>query len=51
MSNKNPNHAIVFENVLFGFGEQRILDDVSFAVKPGETIVLMGGSGTGKSTY
>ena len=50
MSNKNPNHAIVFENVLFGFGEQRILDDVSFAVKPGETIVLMGGSGTGKST-
>jgi len=50
MSNKNLNQAIVFENILFGFGEQRILDDVSFAVKPGEAIVLMGGSGTGKST-
>ncbi len=50
MSNRNPNHAIVFENILFGFSEQKILNDVSFAVKPGETIVLMGGSGTGKST-
>lgn len=47
---KSTNQAIIFENILFGFGQQRILDDVSFSVKPGETIVLMGGSGTGKST-
>jgi phospholipid/cholesterol/gamma-HCH transport system ATP-binding protein len=47
---KITNQAIAFENVLFGFGQQRILDDVSFSVRPGETIVLMGGSGTGKST-
>lgn len=50
MSKVNSSHAIVFENVVFGFGEKRILDDVSFSVRPGETIVLMGGSGTGKST-
>jgi phospholipid/cholesterol/gamma-HCH transport system ATP-binding protein len=46
----NHNSAIEFENVLFGFENQVILDHVSFTVKPGETKVLMGGSGTGKST-
>lgn len=44
------NNAIEFENILFGFNNQVILDHVSFAVRPGETKVLMGGSGTGKST-
>lgn len=46
----NQNSAIEFEDVLFGFEDKTILDHVSFAVRPGETKVLMGGSGTGKST-
>lgn len=51
MSEKNlSNQAIVFENILFGFSDQLILNDVSFSVRPGESIVLMGGSGSGKST-
>lgn len=43
-------NAIEFENLHFGFGNQKILDGISFAVNPGETKILMGGSGTGKST-
>ena len=30
--------------------EERVLSDVSFAVKPGQTVALVGGSGAGKST-
>src|SRR5688572_403419 len=42
--------AIEFEDILLAFDEQVILDRISFSVRPGETKVLMGGSGTGKST-
>lgn len=42
--------AIEFQNVTMAYDERRILDDVSFVVNPGETKIVMGGSGTGKST-
>lgn len=42
--------AIVFQNVTMAYGDRVILDDVSFSVNPGETKIVMGGSGTGKST-
>jgi phospholipid/cholesterol/gamma-HCH transport system ATP-binding protein len=42
--------AIEFQNVTMGYDERLILDDVSFVVNPGETKIVMGGSGTGKST-
>jgi phospholipid/cholesterol/gamma-HCH transport system ATP-binding protein len=42
--------AIQFQNVSMAYGERKILDDVSFSVNPGETKIVMGGSGTGKST-
>ncbi len=42
--------AIEFRNVTMAYEDRVILDDVSFAVNPGETKIVMGGSGTGKST-
>jgi phospholipid/cholesterol/gamma-HCH transport system ATP-binding protein len=47
---EDRRNAIEFENVVLAFDEQVILDGISFSVEPGETKVLMGGSGTGKST-
>jgi phospholipid/cholesterol/gamma-HCH transport system ATP-binding protein len=47
---EDRRNAIEFENVALAFDEQVILDGISFHVEPGETKVLMGGSGTGKST-
>lgn len=41
--------SITFENVRIGFGEGDVLSGVSFAVKPRETLVLLGETGTGKT--
>ena len=38
------------QNLVKQFGDQRALDDVSFAVKEGELFTLLGPSGCGKST-
>src|SRR5205085_1263319 len=42
--------AIEFQNVTLGFGDRKVLDDLSFKVRKGETKIILGGSGTGKST-
>ena len=43
--------AISFEHVSFGYESyEPVLEDISFEVKPGEMIGLVGASGTGKST-
>ncbi|MEW6125964.1 MAG: ATP-binding cassette domain-containing protein [Acidobacteriota bacterium] len=47
---KNINRAIEFQNVTMAYDDRKILDDVSFFINPGETKIVMGGSGTGKST-
>jgi phospholipid/cholesterol/gamma-HCH transport system ATP-binding protein len=46
---KSPN-KIEFQNVSLAFEDRLVLDRVSFSVKPGEMKVILGGSGTGKST-
>jgi phospholipid/cholesterol/gamma-HCH transport system ATP-binding protein len=43
------NHYIEFRDVTKWFGDHRVLDRVSFVVDPGETCVIMGRSGVGKS--
>jgi phospholipid/cholesterol/gamma-HCH transport system ATP-binding protein len=40
---------IVFENVSLAFGENRVLEDISFHLEPGETKILLGVAGTGKT--
>lgn len=42
--------AIEFREVHLAFDERVILDGISFTVQPGETKIVLGGSGTGKST-
>ena len=43
--------AFIFENVSFGYQTyEPVLENISFSVKPGEMIGLVGASGTGKST-
>ncbi len=41
---------IVFEHVSFGFGKGRMLHDVSFHVRPGQTVAIVGQTGSGKTT-
>ena len=41
---------IVFDHVSFGYGEQRVLQDVSFTIAEGSTFAILGGTGSGKST-
>jgi phospholipid/cholesterol/gamma-HCH transport system ATP-binding protein len=41
--------AVAFDNVSKAFGPKQVLRDVSFQVPPGETICILGRSGTGKS--
>lgn len=40
---------ISFEHVFKSFGAFKVLEDVSFFVKPGETLCILGRSGVGKS--
>ncbi len=42
---------IVFENVSFEYDkDSRVLHDISFAVQPGQTVALLGPTGSGKSS-
>jgi len=41
---------ITVNDLVVSFGEKRVLDRISFDVRPGEVFVILGGSGCGKST-
>jgi subfamily B ATP-binding cassette protein MsbA len=43
-------NAIEFRNVTFSYGDIPVLSDISFTVKKGTTVALVGSSGSGKST-
>jgi osmoprotectant transport system ATP-binding protein len=42
--------AVEFRHVSYRIGGNLILDDLSFTIEPGETLVLLGRSGSGKTT-
>lgn len=41
---------LTVEHLVKGYGENTVLDDVSFSVRPGEVVVVVGPSGCGAST-
>lgn len=41
---------ITFNNVEFSYGEVKILDKISFTINKGESVALVGSSGSGKTT-
>lgn len=42
--------AIRFEHVSFAYGSHPVLEDIDFEVNPGQTVALVGLTGSGKST-
>lgn len=41
---------IVFDHVTFGYGDLKVLKDVSFTIPKGSSFAILGGTGSGKST-
>jgi phospholipid/cholesterol/gamma-HCH transport system ATP-binding protein len=48
MSDRQP--VIVVEELVAGYGDNIVLENVSFDVRQGEIFIILGGSGCGKST-
>ncbi len=49
---KNAKGKLEFENVYFRYnsGSRYVLEDIDFSAKPGETLAIIGSTGSGKST-
>lgn len=50
MTATDPSVLVECRGLSFGYGERRILDDVSFTIPRGKVTALMGASGGGKTT-
>lgn len=50
VSTDSPRGDIAFSHVTFGYGDHPVLADLSFTVKAGEQVTLVGRTGAGKST-
>lgn len=47
---KDKPFAVRFDHVFFAYGGHRVLEDVSFCIRPGEKVLIKGTNGQGKST-
>lgn len=48
---EDPRYKVVFRNVSFAYPDSKnALSDLSFSVKPGQTVGIIGGTGSGKSS-
>jgi len=41
---------VQFDSVSFSYGQHKVLSDINFTVQPGQTVALLGSTGSGKST-
>jgi phospholipid/cholesterol/gamma-HCH transport system ATP-binding protein len=49
MEDTSSSPPIAITHLSKAFGEQKVLDDIDLTIRPGQTVSLMGRSGTGKS--
>ncbi len=50
VSKKGPRGDVALSHVTFGYDDRKVLSDLSFTVKSGEQVTLVGRTGAGKST-
>ena len=50
VSKKGPHGDVALTHVTFGYDDRKVLSDLSFTVKSGEQVTLVGRTGAGKST-
>ncbi len=50
MSEANSNNIITIKGLKKSFGENTVLENINFSVKPGDVTCIIGSSGSGKST-
>ena len=50
VSKKGPRGDVALTHVTFGYDNRKVLSDLSFTVKSGEQVTLVGRTGAGKST-
>nr|WP_168206002.1 ATP-binding cassette domain-containing protein [Geobacter sp. FeAm09] len=43
-------YEVTLSNVNYSYGDQRVLQDITFTAEPGDFVCLLGPSGCGKST-
>lgn len=47
---KDVKGVVHFDHVSFSYGDEPVLDDISFQISPGQTVGIIGPTGAGKST-
>ena len=47
---RKPEGRVEFRNVYFGYGKKPVLEDINFCAYPGQTVAVVGPTGSGKST-